>query len=180
MRSRATPIIIAFPVFVLLLLASERVATVLLGYYPSHPDMWRVWLSLRTQFGSFWLVVGQFAGGSVTLQLIGLGMVMLACCRLVRVRSRFAIPFLVNHITLLFAAVMFATSYQARTASVFADLPVLETYVLPVGFSLNGLTGSVLAIGFAACGYCHYLFLSEARRRTRELTFALLTLGRDL
>ncbi|CAN7251771.1 hypothetical protein [Aminobacter aminovorans] len=179
MRSRATPII-AFPVFVLLLLASERIATVLLGYFPSDPDVWRIWLSLRTQFGGFWLLVDQFAGGAVTLQLIGLGMVMLACCSLVRVRTRFAIPFLVNHIALLFTAAMFATSYQARTASVFADLPGLETYMLPVGFSLNGLTGSVLAIGIAACGYCHYLFLSEARRSTREVAFALQTLKRDL
>ena len=179
MRSKSIPMI-AFPILVLLLLAGERAATVLLGYFPSDPAIWRVWLSLRTLFGNFWLQVDPVAGGSVALQLIGLGMAMLACCWLVRARTGFAIPFLVNHITLLFAAAMFATSYHARTASVFADLPGLEAYVLPVGFALNWLTGSVLAIGIAACGYCHYLFLKEARRRARDKAFALVVLECDL
>ncbi|MEO5321776.1 hypothetical protein PV773_00485 [Mesorhizobium sp. CC13] len=177
MRIRTVPVI-AFPLLVLLLLAGERAATVLLGQFPADPGMWRAWLALRALFGNFWFQVDSLLGTSIGMQFVALAAVAALCTWLARALRAGA--FLVNHTALLFVAAAFATSYHARTASVLAYVPGLETFMLPAGFSLDWLTGSVLALGLLACGYCHYLFLGEARRRARERTLRLVALERDL
>lgn len=177
MRVRTAPVI-AFPLLVLLLLAGERAATVLLGRFPADPGMWRAWLALRALFGNFWFLVNSWLGASITVQLAVLAVAATLCARLAK--APLAGAFLVNHASLLFVAAAFATSYHARTASVLAYVPGLESYTLPAGFALDWLTGPVLALGLLACGYCHYLFLGEARRRARERALRLIALERDL
>lgn len=177
MRIRTAPVI-AFPILVLLLLAGERAATVLLGRYPADPAMWRAWLALRGLFGNFWFQVDSWLGASMAVEMAALAVAAALCTWLARALRAGA--FLVNHAALLFVLAAFATSYHARTASVLAYVPGLESYRLPVGFSLDWLTGPVLALGLVACGYCHYLFLGEARRRARDRALRLIALERDL
>lgn len=179
MRARST-LLIAFPVLLLALLAGERTAVVLLGAYPADPELWRVWLSLRALIGNFWVQTDFWLGTSLALQWCGLAVAAILCGLLARVRTPVAIPFLLNHVTLLLVVVMLATGNHARTASILSDLPGLGVYMLPAGLAFNWLAGTVLAFGICACGYCHYLFLQDARCRKRAVAFTLLLVERDL
>ena len=95
----------AFPVGILALMAAERIATFLLGEFPSVPVLWAISTQLR------WLF--QFTSGpladiglhSISLQLaIVVGLVM-TMALIMRARSWASAAFLVNHIALILVGV---------------------------------------------------------------------------
>lgn len=172
-------LLFAFPALILLLLAAERMAAMLLGLYPASPAMWHVWLELRPFSTMFWQQVNFYLGGSMALDA---ALIVLAAgaCWMVCQAKRSAGFFLANHVALLFVGKMIALSSHAETASTIAafTIPNGLHFSLMLDFTLKNCL--VLCLGLAACSYCHVAFLREARSRTEARTVRMLSLQRDL
>jgi hypothetical protein len=168
-----------FPITVALILCTERLAMVLLGMFPSNPELWRVWLVLRQASGNFWSLAERSFSIPVFLEVTAVGAAIPAILWLSAIRP-IAIRFLTNHAALVaFGAMVFAHQ-QSTVASIFDRVPVLESFRLPVAIDINGLTATVFVMGLCACGYCHFLFLSTSRQCAREKRFALQAVERNL
>ncbi|WP_378951565.1 hypothetical protein [Mesorhizobium sp. ANAO-SY3R2] len=177
MRNR--PILAAaFPAIVMLLLMLERITTAMLAWYPGSPELWRAWLALRQVSGMFWVEVDYFFGTYVPLQMAGIVAAVIVV-RWACLRSRsFAVPFLVNHAALLAFGTMLLAGQPSMSASAFGDIGMLQGFRMPAGIELNGLSGAVLLAGILACASCHHAYLSQARRRGRDLSLALVAVER--
>ncbi|QKC85748.1 hypothetical protein [Mesorhizobium sp. NZP2077] len=171
-------LLFVFPAFVLALLTGARIATFLLGAYPASPTMWWIWLELRPLSITFWQQVDLYAGGSMVLDAVILLAAAIVCWNACRVR-RSAAFFLTNHVALLFAGLMIASSSHSETASTIAALPAPSglSFSLMVDFTWEN--SLVLILGFAACAYCHVAFLREARLHGETLAVRLIALRRD-
>jgi hypothetical protein len=177
---RKSILLFAFPAFVLLILAGERVATFLLGTYPASPAMWWVWLELRPLATVFWQQVDLYLGGSMAVDaavLVAASVILWMACR---TRKSAAFFFLANHLALIFVGLMIAANSHSETASTIASFtaPRGLQFSLMVDFSWQN--SLVLTLGFAACAYCHVAFLREARQRGEALAVRLVALKRDL
>lgn len=175
---RKPVLLFAFPALMLLILAAERTATFLLGAYPSSPAMWWIWLELRPLATMFWQQVGLYLGGSFVLDAAMLASASMLCWMACRAKGSAAF-FLANHVALLFAGMMIAVGSHSETASTIASFtaPRGMQFSLMVDFTLKN--SLVLALGAAACAYCHIAFLSEARQRTEARAIRILALQRD-
>lgn len=178
---RARPLLAAaFPSLIMLLLMMERGAMAMLGSFPDSPALWRAWLVLRQVAGMFWVEVDYFLGTSVPLQMAGIvAAVGVLTWASLRIKSA-AMPFLINHAALLAFATMLLAGQPSMSASAFGDIGILQGFRMPTGIELNGLSGAMLLAGILACASCHYVYLSQARRRARELSLAFATVERDL
>ncbi|MDX8455539.1 hypothetical protein RFM98_22650 [Mesorhizobium sp. VK9D] len=172
-------LLFAFPALMLLLLAAERVAAMLLGSYPASPAMWHLWLELRPFSTMFWQQVHVYLGGSMAIDAAIIVFAAGACWMICQAK-RSAGFFLANHAALLFAGKMIALSSHAETASTIAafTIPNGLHFSLMLDFSLKN--SLVLCLGLAACAYCHVAFLREARQRAETRAVRVLTLQRDL
>ena len=176
---RKSILLFAFPAFILTILAGERAATLLLGTYPASPAMWRIWLELRPLSTMFWQQVDLYLGDSMALDAGILIAAAIACWGACRVR-RSAAFFLANHMALLFVVLMIAVGGHSETASTVA------AFTAPSGFSFSLMVdftwenSLVLALGLAACAYCHVAFLRETRQRAQALAVRVIALQRDL
>lgn len=172
-------ILFAFPAFILMILAAERMATMLLGTFPASPAMWRIWLELRPLSAMFWQQVDLYLGGSMALDAAILAAVAMVCWSACRMR-RAAAFFLANHVALLFAGLMIASSSHSQTASTVAAFPMSNGLQFALGVDFTWQNSLVLVLGVAACAYCHVAFLRETRLRAESLALRLMALGRDI
>ena len=178
--TRKPILLFAFSALILLVLAGERAATFLLGTYPASPVMWRIWLELRPLATMFWQQVDLYLGGSMVLDAAILAAASVVCWMACRTRKSAAFFFLANHVALLFAGLMIASSSHSETASTIAAFtaPSGQPFSLIVDFTWRN--SLVLLLGTAACTYCHVAYLSEARQRSNALTVRLIALQRDI
>ncbi|QND58632.1 hypothetical protein [Mesorhizobium huakuii] len=172
-------LLFAFPAFILMILAGERLATLLLGAYPASPAMWRIWLELRPSSAMFWQQVDLYLGGSMVLDAVILAAAAMVCWSACRMR-RAAAFFLANHVALLFAGLMIASSSHSQTASTVAAFPMSNGLQFALRVDFTWQNSLVLVLGFAACAYCHVAFLRETRLRAETLALRLMTLSRDI
>lgn len=172
-------LLFAFPAFILMVLACERMATMLLGSYPASPAMWRIWLELRPLSAMFWQQVDLYLYGSMTLDAVILVAAALLCWSACRMKGPAAF-FLANHVALLFAGLMIASSSHSQTASTVAAFPMPNGLQFALKIDFTWQNSLVLVLGFAACAYCHVAFLRETRLRGDPLALRLMTLGRDI
>ncbi|SFQ05320.1 hypothetical protein SAMN03159463_05499 [Mesorhizobium sp. NFR06] len=176
---RKPVLLFAFPALMLLLLAAERMAALLLGFYPASPAMWHAWLELRPFSTMFWQQVDVYFGGSMAGDAAILVFATGACWMICQAK-RSAGFFLANHAALIFAGKMMALSSHAETASTIAafTIPNGLHFSLMLDFSMKN--SLVLCLGLAACAYCHVAFLREAKLRAEARAIPLLALQRDL
>lgn len=172
-------LLFAFPALILMVLACERIATMLLGAYPASPAMWRVWIELRPLSAMFWQQVDLYLGGSMALDAVILVTAAMMCWSACRMRRASAF-FLTNHVALVFAGLMIAASSHSETASTLAAIPISNSLQFALKIDFTWQNSLVLILGFAACAYCHVAFLRETRLRGESLALRLLTLGRDI
>ncbi|AZO01017.1 hypothetical protein EJ066_30160 [Mesorhizobium sp. M9A.F.Ca.ET.002.03.1.2] len=172
-------LLFAFPALILLILAGERAATFLLGTYPASPAMWRIWLELRPLSTMFWQQVDLYLGGSMVLDAAILTAASIVCWMACRTRKSAAF-FLANHVALLFAALMIASSSHSETASTIAAFTAPSGLPFSLMLDFTWQNRLVLLLGAAACAYTHVAFLGEARQRSEALTVQLIVLQRDL
>lgn len=172
-------LLFAFPALMLLLLAAERVAALLLGFYPASPAVWHAWLELRPFSTMFWQQAHVYFGGSMALDA-AIVVFAAGACWMICQAKRSAGFFLANHAALIFAGKMMALSSSAETASTIAafTIPNGLHFSLMLDFSLKNCL--VLCLGLAACAYCHVAFLREARQRAEARSVRMLSLQRDL
>ncbi|WP_027170054.1 hypothetical protein [Mesorhizobium sp. WSM3224] len=177
--TRKPTLLFAFPALMLLLLAAERAAAMLLGFYPASPAAWHAWLELRPFSTMFWQQAHVYLGGSMAVDAAILAFAAGACWMICQAR-RSAGFFLANHAALIFAGKMIALSSHAETASTIAafTIPNGLHFSLMLDFSLKN--SLVLCLGLAACAYCHVTFLREARARAEARAVRILALQRDL
>ena len=177
---RKSILLFAFPAFVLLILAAERIATFLLGTYPASPAMWWVWLELRPLATIFWQQVDLYLGGSMAVDaaiLVAASIVFWMACH---TRKSAAFYFLANHMALLFAGLMIAVGGHSETASTIAAFAAPDGFPFSLMVDFTWENSLVLTLGFAACAYCHVAFLRETRQRAETLAVRLVALKRDL
>ncbi|RWO81419.1 MAG: hypothetical protein EOS18_10615 [Mesorhizobium sp.] len=177
--TRKPLLLFAFPALILLILAGERAATFLLGTYPASPALWRIWLELRPLATMFWQQVDLYLSGSMVLDAAILIAASILCWMACRTRKSAAF-FLVNHAALLFAGLMIASSSHSETASTIAAFTAPSGHPFSLVLDFTWQNSLVLGLGTAACAYCHFTFLSEARQRSEALAVRLIALQRDL
>ncbi|TIR21980.1 MAG: hypothetical protein E5X34_16020 [Mesorhizobium sp.] len=172
-------LLFAFPALMLLLLAAERMAALLLGFYPASPAVWHAWLELRPYSTMFWQQAHVYLGGSMAVDAAILVFAAGACWMVCQAKRSSGF-FLANHAAMLFAGLMIALSSHAETASTIAAFttPRGWRYSLMVDFSLQNCL--VLCLGLAACAYCHVAFLRDAKLRAEARAARMLALQRDL
>jgi len=176
---RKSVLLFAFPAFILTIMAGERAATLLLGFYPASPAVWHAWLELRPFSTMFWQQAHVYLGGSMALDAAIIVFAAGACW--MASRSKWSGGFfLANHAAIIFAGLMMALSSHAETASTIAAFvtPHGLQFSVMVDFSLENCL--VLSLGLAACAYCHVAFLREAKQRAEARTVRILALQRDL
>ncbi|MDX8526639.1 hypothetical protein RFM68_19235 [Mesorhizobium sp. MSK_1335] len=172
-------LLFAFPALMLLLLAAERVAAMLLGFYPASPAAWHAWLELRPFSTMFWQQVHAYLGGSMALDAAIIAFAAGACWMICQAK-RSAGFFLANHAALLFAGKMIALSSHAETASTIAAFTIPNGLHFSLMLDFSAKNSLVLCLGLAACAYCHVAFLREAKARAEARTVRILALQRDL
>ena len=172
-------LLFAFPALMLLLLAAERMAALLLGFYPASPAVWHAWLALRPFSTMFWQQAHVYLGGSMALDAAILVFAAGACWTICQAK-RSAGFFLANHLAVIFAGLMMMLSSHAETASTIAAFTTFRglQFSVMVDFSLQNCL--VLCLGLAACAYCHVVFLREAKARAEARAVRVLALQRDL
>lgn len=166
-----------FPTIILGLLIAERTATFLVGHYPASATFWWASLELRVIFRHFSNWFGELLGYSFALQILLLIAAIGAVCQLALAR-RSIWSFLANHAALLAAA----TSMVFSGGSIQANLGQWDRggdAYLTVILQPTLLNGSLLLLGIASCAYCHFAFLSDARRRYSALSARLSELRHD-
>jgi len=141
--------------------------------------MWRIWLELRPLSAMFWQQVDLYLYGSMTLDAVILVAAALLCWSACRMKGPAAF-FLANHVALLFAGLMIASSSHSQTASTVAAFPMSNGLQFALKIDFTWQNSLVLVLGFAACAYCHVAFLRETRLRGDPLALRLMTLGRDI
>ncbi|OHV67169.1 hypothetical protein LCM4577_26850 [Mesorhizobium sp. LCM 4577] len=172
-------LLFAFPALMLLLLAAERMAALLLGFYPASPAVWHAWLELRPFSTMFWQQVHVYFGGSMAVDaaiiVFTAGLCWMAS------RSKWSGGFfLANHAAMIFAGLMMALSSSAETASTIAAFVTPHGLQFSVMVDLSLQNCLVLCLGLAACAYCHVAFLREAKLRAEARSIRMLALQRDL
>ncbi|WP_287120168.1 hypothetical protein [Mesorhizobium sp.] len=177
--TRKPLLLFAFPALILLILAGERAATFLLGTCPASPALWRIWAELRPLATMFWQQVDLYLGGSMVLDAAILIAASILCWMACRTRKSAAF-FLANHAALLFAGLMIASSSHSETASTIAAFTAPSGHPFSLVLDFTWQNSLVLGLGTAACAYCHFAFLSEARQRSEALAVRLIALQRDL
>lgn len=172
-------LLFAFPALMLLLLAAERTATLLLGFYPASPAMWHVWLELRPFSTVFWQQVDFYLGGSMALDAAVILVASVACWMACQAKKSAGF-FLANHAALLFAGLMIAVGSHSETASTIAAFTMPHGFQFSLMIDFSWQNSLLLCLGLAACAYCHVAFLREARLRAGTRAVRVLALQRDL
>ena len=171
---------IIFPMTIVGLMVAERLATFLLGSYPSEPALWAISLELRSLFrgSATWLETG--TGDSIIIQ-IGLLIATIAILLLAMGTRRWAtFLFLVNHAALLFVGVTALMASGSTTASASGPLLMSGHFLFTGVLQLNAFHSIVLALGLAGCASCHYLFLAQKSANERVLVIAMKELAFNL
>ncbi|TGS42802.1 MULTISPECIES: hypothetical protein [unclassified Mesorhizobium] len=168
----------AFPAFVLLILAAERMATILLGTYPASPGMWKVWLTLHPSSGMVWQQVDVYLGGSMALDFALLG-AALGICWMASQARRSAAFFLANHGSLILAASMILIGGRSQTASTIAGFTAPSGFQFSLTMDFTWLNCLLAVIGVTACAYCHFAYIRELGMRVEPLRVRLMALQRD-
>jgi hypothetical protein len=175
--NRRCLLVATFPIILLCLLAAERIATILLAYFPFKAEIWHGWSLLHSAFGEFWRVVGPTTGDSFGLQLILVGICIVLSLLASRTRRWVTFGFLANHAALILAGA--STLAAARPALSMVDFDTLPEASLKITSSFSPLQISILTIGVTSCAFCHLVFWLEARHRRApiELQIRLLQAG---
>ncbi|MBZ9995229.1 hypothetical protein [Mesorhizobium sp. BH1-1-4] len=175
---RKSLLLFAFPAFVLLILAMERVATLLLGTYPASPDMWKIWLTLHQSSGMVWQQVDLYLGGSMGLDFALLG-VALGICWMASQARRSAAFFLANHGALILAASMIFIGGRSQTASTIAAFTAPSGFQFSLMMDFTWLNCLLAVVGVATCAYCHFAYIGELGMRAEARRVRIMALQRD-
>lgn len=171
-------LLFAFPAFVLLILAAERMATILLGTYPASPDMWKIWLALHPSSGMVWQQVDVYLGGSMVLDFALLGTALGTCWMACQAR-RSAAFFLANHGALILAASMILIGGRPQTASTIAAFTAPSGLQFSLTMDFTWLNCMLAVIGVTACTYCHFAYVRELGMRVESRRVRMMALQRD-
>ena len=155
-----------FPVLLLTAISAERIATFLLGHYPSIPALWAASVELRSfdRLFSDWLDVA--SSGIFSIQIAVLAVAALFVC-ILPIKGRYAsVHFLINHLalvslvgsTLISSGGTFATIGPAASVS----FKLVQIHSLHLAWSQV----AVLSSGLLGCACCHLLFVSRMRKTT--------------
>jgi hypothetical protein len=158
---------------------AERLATFLVGIFPSKPALWAISIQLRSLFLDTSSVLAAGTMHSITLQLAvlaGLGVLVLM---LMRARSWPTLSFLVNHGALLLVAAAALLGTGSTIASSGGSPMEPGHWLLANARQLDAFQCTVLIVGFAGCALCHYLFLTQRSNGDRALATALRELALD-
>lgn len=172
-------LLFTFPALMLLLLAAERMAALLLGFYPASPAVWHAWLELRPYSTMFWQQAHVYLGGSMAVDAAILVFAAGACWMICQAK-RSAGFFLANHAALIFAGLMIMAGSHSETASTIASFTAPRGMQFSLAIDFSWSNSLLLCIGLAACAYCHVAFLREARQRAEARSVRMLGLQRDL
>lgn len=168
-----------FPLGILALMVAERLATFLVGVFPSVPALWAISVQLRWLFRFTTGLLADMALHSISLQIAivaGLGGLVLL---LARTRSWASSAFLVNHLMLLLVGASVLLGRDSTIASTNGS-PLAQGHWLMVGsLELGPFQYCLLIAGLAGCASCHYLFLSQKAGRDRDVALALKELAVD-
>ncbi|MBZ9925646.1 hypothetical protein [Mesorhizobium sp. BR1-1-4] len=171
-------LLFAFPACVLLILAAERMATLLLGAYPASPDMWKIWLALHPSSGMVWQQVDVYLGGSMVLDFALLGAALVVCWMASRAR-RSAAFFLANHGILVLAASMIFIGGRSQTASTIAAFTAPSGFRFSLMMDFTWLNCLLAVIGVTACAYCHLAYIRELGMCVESRRVRIMALQRD-
>ncbi|MBZ9754536.1 hypothetical protein LB524_04495 [Mesorhizobium sp. ESP6-5] len=171
-------LLFAFPACVLLILAAERMATLLLGTYPASPDMWKIWLALHPSSGMVWQQVDAYLGGSMVLDFALLGAALVVCWMASRAR-RSAAFFLANHGILVLAASMIFIGGRSQTASTIAAFTAPSGFRFSLMMDFTWLNCLLAVIGVTACAHCHLAYVRELGMRVESRRVRIMALQRD-
>lgn len=172
-------IALLFPFLVLGLLGLERITAFLLGQRPSSAWLWQLSFGLRALFRNWSNWFSDITGQSLAVQLTVLAAAAVALVVLGRSRQGIAAAFLLNHAALLFVVALTVLSVNATTASAGNTFPFGENHLALWDAGMTRLGIAAALGGLISCGYCHYLFVTHATRRSTPLKVALRTLAHD-
>lgn len=151
---------VVFPLFVLALMAAERLATVLLGVDPANPALWAASLELRSIFRMSSLWLADMSGHSMVVQLSALVAGAMAVVAMMSARTWPAISFLLNNGTLALLAVAALVSSGSIIAS--SGEVSLVSLQLPAKWpEVTYLHWCVLGVGLLGCASSHVLLLTR-------------------
>lgn len=168
---------IVFPLLLLTLMSTERVATVFLGHYPSSAFFWAASIELRSLFRITigWLEMA--TEGRLVLQAVLLVAFAIAVCGIARTRHGMAFSFVVNHAAFLAVGAATMLANGASFASVDPMAPAPFNLIPFHGIHAGWLHGIVFAVGLMGCFSCHYAYLAKARGRERAVKARLTELS---
>jgi len=178
MRHRGL-LLIVFPASLLMLLAAERFSIYLLGFYPSEPVLWRVWLELRPQLRPISDQLDILTGYSLSLQALLLLLAATGTAFALKLRKSSTLLFLINHLALVIAAAGAILAAGPTVAGPWITDAIIGVWGLPAGPQFSWLQISVLVLGTGCCLFCHYVFLAEARQKSSLLAVRLKELQRS-
>jgi hypothetical protein len=162
---------------VLGLMAIERLATFLVGLFPSSPALWAVSLQLHSLFRRTSALLADATMHSISLQfavLAGLAaMVVLA----MNSRSWATLSFMVNHAALILVAVAVLVGTGSDIASTNGSPLEQGSWVTINWLRLGLFQYTLLVAGVAACACCHVMFLAQLAERDRARALALKELA---
>jgi hypothetical protein len=149
-----------FPLFVIALMAAERLAAVLLGSDPGNPALWAVSLELRSIFRMSSLWLAGLSGHSMIVQLALLIVAGTAVVATMSARTWPTISFLLNNgalALLVVAALVSSGSIIASSGEVS-----LMSLQLPASWpEVTSLHWCVLGVGLLGCVSSHMLLLTR-------------------
>ena len=168
----------AFPLSIVALLSLERLSTYLLGLSPSSAALWRSSLELRALFRDMSNNFDLLTGHSLSLQALVLGGCAVILCLVTQLRRWAAFAFLTNHLALLIVAVATLLAVNFKVASFGFTETAGSTTWLAADYSLTWLQLTMLTTGALSCLWCHYLFVTQARKDQTRLRALLSELQR--
>lgn len=162
----------AFPLGILALMAVERIATLLLGQFPSAPQLWAISTQLRWFFRFTQGPLAAIGLHSVSLQIAIVAALGTALILLMRARSWPSGAFLINHLALILVGVSVFMGTGSAIAS--ANMSPLDQgqWLLFRSFELSAFEYCLLVFGFCGCASCHYFFLSRRAEQDRAVGLA--------
>lgn len=158
----------AFPLFVIALMAAERLATVLLGSDPSNPALWAASLELRSIFRMSSLWLADISGHSMVAQLLVLVAGAMAVVCLMGARTWPTFSFLLNNGTLALLAVAALLSSGSIIAS-SGEISLASLQVPANWPEVTWLHWCVLGVGLAGCVSSHFVLLTRHNASRRAV-----------
>ena len=167
----------AFPIGILALMAAERIATFLVGSFPSVPALWAISMQLRRLFHLTSGLLADVGMHSISLQIAIVAVLGAAMLLVMRTRSWASTAFLVNHMMLLLVGASILLGTGSTIASANGSPLEQGQWLLIRSFQLSAFQYGLLLAGLAGCASCHYFFLRQRADADRVVGLALKELS---